>query len=123
MPSFRIGFGSDFNLRDQLVGIGTTTSRVIRLEVDGVAKADFNISGVTTLTSYGGFVGQKQNIIDATVTGVNTTGVGTFVQVNETQTGFENLSGDFNTVSLKTLLLMKKEYFKFLLVQQSVLEH
>ena len=99
MPSYRIGFGSDFSLRDQLVGIGTTTGRVIRLEVDGVAKADFNISGVTTLTSYGGFVGQKQNIIDATVTGVNTTGVGTFVQVNETQTGFENLSGDFNTVS------------------------
>jgi len=99
MPSYRIGFGSDFSLRDQLVGIGTTTGRVIRLEVDGVAKSDFDIAGVTTLTSYGGFVGQKQNIIDATVTGVNTTGVGTFVQVNETQTGFENLSGDFNTVS------------------------
>ncbi len=98
MPSYRIGFGSDFNLRDAKVGIGTTLGRT-KLDVVGVSKADFNISGVSTLTSYAGLVGQKQNIIDATVTGVSTTGVGTFVQVNETQTGFENLSGDFNTVS------------------------
>ena len=98
MPSYRIGFGSDFNLRDAKVGIGTTLGRT-KLDVVGVSKADFNISGVSTLTSYAGLVGQRQNIIDATVTGVNTTGVGTFVQVNETQTGFENLSGDFNTVS------------------------
>jgi hypothetical protein len=98
MPSYRIGFGSDFNLRDAKVGIGTTLGRT-KLDVVGVSKADFNISGVSTLTSYAGLVAQKQNIIDATVTGVSTTGVGTFVQVNETQTGFENLSGDFNTVS------------------------
>lgn len=98
MPSYRIGFGSDFNLRDAKVGIGTTLGRT-KLDVVGVSKADFNISGVSTLTSYAGLVGQKQNIIDATTTGFSTTGVGTFVQVNETQTGFENLSGDFNTVS------------------------
>lgn len=99
MPSYRIGFGSDFSLRDQLVGIGTTTSRVIRLEVDGVAKSDFDIAGVTTLTSYGGFVGQKHNVSTATTIGFNTTGIGTAVSVNEKETGFISLFGEFNTVS------------------------
>jgi hypothetical protein len=99
MPSFRIGFGSDFNLRNQLVGIGTTTGRVIRLEVDGVAKADFNISGVSTLTVYGGFVGQKQNVSLASTIGFSTSGVGTFVQVTESETGYTSLVGEYNTVS------------------------
>lgn len=98
MPSYRIGFGSDFNLRDAKVGIGTTLGRT-KLDVAGVSKADFNISGVSTLTSYGGFVGQKQNVSVASTIGFSTSGVGTFVSVDESETGYLNLSGDFNTVS------------------------
>jgi len=104
MPSYRIGFGSDFSLSNQLVGIGTTTSAVVKLEVDGVAKSDFDIAGVTTLTSYGGFVGQKHNVSTANTIGFNTTGIGTvgvtsFISVNEKETGFISLVGEFNTVS------------------------
>ena len=98
MPSYRIGFGSDFNLRDAKVGIGTTLGRT-KLDVAGVSKADFNIAGVSTLTSYGGFVGQKQNVSVASTIGFSTSGVGTFVSVDESETGYLNLSGDFNTVS------------------------
>ena len=87
MPAFRIGFGSDFTLDNQLVGVGTTTARR-KLEVDGVLKGDFNVSGVSTLTVYGGFASQKQNVSVASTTGFSTSGVGTFVQVTESETGY-----------------------------------
>ena len=67
MPSIRIGFSSDFTLKNQLVGIGTDTADV-KLEVVGVLKGDFNISGVTTLTSYAGFIPQKQSGDEVTLT-------------------------------------------------------
>ena len=67
MPSIRIGFSSDFTLKNQLVGIGTDTADV-KLEVVGVLKGDFNISGVTTLTSYAGFIPQKQSGDGVTLT-------------------------------------------------------
>jgi hypothetical protein len=98
MPAFRIGFGSDFTLANQLVGIGTTTARR-KLEVDGVLKGDFNVSGVSTLTVYGGFVPEYQNISVASTTGFSTSGVGTFVQVTESETGYLSLVGEYNTVS------------------------
>ncbi len=98
MPAFRIGFGSDFTLANQLVGIGTTTARK-KLEVDGVLKGDFNVSGVSTLTVYGGFASQKQNVSVASTIGFSTSGVGTFVQVTESETGYLSLVGEYNTVS------------------------
>jgi hypothetical protein len=98
MPAFKIGFGSDFTLANQLVGIGTTTARR-KLEVDGVLKGDFNVSGVSTLTVYGGFASQKQNVSVASTTGFSTSGVGTFVQVTESETGYLSLVGEYNTVS------------------------
>ena len=76
MPSIRIGFGSDFSVSGANVGIGTTFANA-KLQVSGAAKADFNITGVTTLTAYSGFVAEKQNISDDSKIGFNTIGVGT----------------------------------------------
>ena len=98
MPANRIGFSSDFVLTSSQVGIGTTNPRAT-LDVVGVLKGDFNISGVTTLTSYGGFFPQKQNISFDTIVGIKTVGVGTFTQPYETETGNLELVGQFNTVS------------------------
>jgi hypothetical protein len=98
MPSIRIGFSSDFTLKNQLVGIGTDTADV-KLEVSGVLKGDFNISGVTTLTSYGGFFPQKQSGDGVTITGeVNTISEDIIVNVGET---FTVSSG--STISIGTL--------------------
>ena len=72
MPSFRIGFGSDFVLKDQRVGLGTVNPRAT-LDVIGTLKGDLSVSGVTTLTSYSGFVPQKQSGDSVTIIGeVNT---------------------------------------------------
>ncbi len=98
MPSYRIGFSSDFTLLNQLVGVGTTAARR-KLQVAGTLKGDFNVSGISTLTVYGGFVGQNQNISLASTTGFSTTGVGTFTQPYETDTGYTSLVGEYNTVS------------------------
>ncbi len=93
MPTIRIGFSSDFILKNNTVGLGTTTSAHGKLDVDGTIKGNFNITGVATLTSYGGFVAQKQNINKASTIGFGTVGVGTFQQYYETETGFTDLGG------------------------------
>ena len=98
MPKNRIGFSTDFNLINSKVGIGTTNPRAT-LDVVGTLKGDFNISGVTTLTSYAGFIPQKQNIYFDTTVGIKTVGVGTFVKSYETQTGNLELEGEFNSLS------------------------
>ena len=84
MPSFRIGFGSDFVLKNQRVGVGTADPRAT-LDVVGTLKGDLNITGVTTLTSYAGFVPQKQSGDGVTITGeVNTISEDIIVNVGET---------------------------------------
>ena len=103
MPTNRIGFSSDFVLNNSRVGIATTNPSVT-LQVAGVAKGDYHITGVSTLASYGGFVSQKQNISLASTVGFTTTGIGTvgitsFIKVNEAETGFVSLVGEFNTLS------------------------
>ena len=98
MPSIRIGFGSDFSLKNNLVGIGTTTANR-KLEVAGTLKGDLSITGVSTLAVYGGFAAQKQNVTKDSSIGFSTTGVGTFIQVDESETGFLSLVGEYNTVS------------------------
>ena len=98
MPANRIGFSTDFNLTNSKVGIGTTNPRAT-LDVVGVLKGDFNISGVTTLTSYGGFFPQKQSGDGVTITGeVNTISEDIIVNVGET---FTVSSG--STISIGTL--------------------
>ena len=98
MPKNRIGFSTDFNLTNSKVGIGTTNPRAT-LDVVGVLKGDFNISGVTTLTSYAGFIPQKQSGDGVTITGeVNTISEDIIVNVGET---FTVSSG--STISVGTL--------------------
>ena len=111
MPSIRSGFGSDFVLKSEKIGIGSTTPTSV-FDVAGAIKGDFAVTGVATLTSYGGFVAQNQHINKASSIGFATvglqTGLGivTTVQYYETETGFTNLGGVhhgddqyFNTLS------------------------
>ena len=105
MAKLRVGFGSDFNITGQKVGLGTTNPTAL-LEVAETAKADFNITGVTTLTSYGGFVAQNQRITEPTTIKRTTSKSGTLDSVNERETEFTELGGVhhgddqyFNTLS------------------------
>ena len=98
MPSIRSGFGSDFVLKNEKIGIGSETP-INTLDVGGAIKGNLSIAGVATLTSYGGFVAQNQHINKASSIGFGTvglqTGVGiiTSVQYYETETGFTDLGG------------------------------
>ena len=98
MPSIRSGFGSDFVLKSEKIGIGSETP-TNTLDIGGAIKGNLSIAGVATLTSYGGFVAQNQHINKASSIGFGTvglqTGVGiiTSVQYYETETGFTDLGG------------------------------
>ena len=98
MPLRRVGYGSDFVIKNQNVGIGTTNPTA-KLQVGGTLKGELNITGVSDFASYNGFAGQKQNVSVASTIGFTTTGVGTFTQPNERETGFLSLVGEYNTVS------------------------
>jgi len=92
MPSIRSGFGSDFVLKSEKIGIGSETP-TNTLDVDGAIKGNLSIAGVATLTSYGGFVAQNQHINKASSIGFGTVGVGTLTGYYETETGFTDLGG------------------------------
>ena len=105
MAKIRVGFGSDWNIKGNKVGFGTTNPAA-PLDVADTLKADFNITGVATLTAYGGFVPQKQHVSEPSKIGFATVGLGTFQQYYEDETGFTNLGGvhhgddqKFNTIS------------------------
>ena len=105
MATIRVGFGSDFKVSDSKIGIGTANPTAL-LEVSETAKADVNITGVTTLTSYGGFIAQNQYVNKPAAIGFATIGIGTLTQYYETETGFTDLGGvhhgddqRFNTLS------------------------
>jgi len=112
MPTIRIGYSSDFTIDSNGVGIGTTfAASGTKLDVVGALKGDFNITGVTTLTAYGGFVAQQQHVNKSTTigfatVGLQTAGFSTSSQYYETETGFTDLGGvhhgddqRFNTLS------------------------
>ena len=118
MPTIRIGFSSDFILKNNTVSLGTTTSAHGKLDVDGTIKGNFSVTGVATLASYGGLVAQKQQVnkpstIGFGTVGLNTAGAAIGVgatqvanQYYETETGFTDLGGVhhgddqyFNTLS------------------------
>ena len=88
MPIARIGYGTDFILENQGVGIATDTTDV-KLEVGGTTKANYNITGIASLTNYAGFANAEQNIAGVTtVTGEHSTlgdivvGVGSVLNVS-----------------------------------------
>ena len=105
MAKIRVGFKSDFNIEGNNVGFGTTNPTASLHVVDNL-QANFNISGVAKLTSYGGFVSQKQNIKKPASIGFATVGVGTISQYYEIEKEFTDLGGvhhgddqKFNTLS------------------------
>ena len=66
MASYRIGIGS-FNLKDGAVGIGTESTGLGNLKVEGTIKTTDLDVGVSTFTRYSGFEAEQTNIIrDAT---------------------------------------------------------
>jgi hypothetical protein len=98
MANLRIGISSDFVLNNSRIGIGTINPQA-PLDVRGAIKGDFNVSGASTLSVYSGFTPEFQNISIASTIGFSTSGVGTFIQVTESETGYLILSGEYNTVS------------------------
>ena len=71
MPIARIGYGTDFILENQAVGVGSaypyTHTDGVKLEVGGTTKANYNITGIASLTNYAGFANAEQSI-DGTIT-------------------------------------------------------
>ena len=61
MASYRIGIGS-FNLKDGAVGIGTESSGLGNLKVEGTIKTTDLDVGVSTFTRYSGFEGEETKI-------------------------------------------------------------
>jgi hypothetical protein len=63
MPSIRIGLSTDFNLTNELVGINTTVPSV-RLDVRGQILSENTAggTGVSTLTTYDGFLDAQQRV-------------------------------------------------------------
>ena len=62
MASYRIGIGS-FNLKDGAVGIGTESTGLGNLKVEGTIKTtDFDVTGVSTFTRYSGLNADQFNI-------------------------------------------------------------
>jgi len=87
MATYRIGIGS-FNLKDGAVGIGTESSGLGNLKVEGTIKTtDLDVTGVSTFTRYAGFVADNININrDTTLTGENQSIGDIVVGVNSTFT-------------------------------------
>ena len=75
MATYRIGIGS-FNLKDGAVGIGTESSGLGNLKVEGTIKTTDLDVGISTFTRYSGFEAEQNNIIrDQTLSGeYSTTG-------------------------------------------------
>ena len=61
MASYRIGIGS-FNLKDGAVGIGTESSGLGNLKVEGTIKTTDLDVGVSTFTRYSGFEGEETKL-------------------------------------------------------------
>ena len=66
MAKIRIGLGSEFNLKDQKVGLGTNNPQE-RLDVAGVAKGkDLKVTGISSFTAYEGFLRADHQIAENT---------------------------------------------------------
>jgi len=92
MPSIRIGFATDFNLLNELVGIGTTLPTA-RLDVVGAIRADNSAGsgGVSTITRYDGFSNSSQTL-------------GNTVSIAETSKGnLNSISGEIIIPDGKTI--------------------
>ena len=107
MATYRIGIGS-FNLKDNAVGIGTESSGLGNLKVEGSVKTtDLDVTGVSTFTRYAGFAADNINIvnIDRTLTGEHSSTGDIIVGVNSiftVSTGATVTVGTVESVSIGT---------------------
>ena len=89
MATYRVGIGS-FNLKDGAVGLGTESSGLGNLKVEGTVKTtDLDVTGVSTFTRYAGFVADKINVNygeDLSLTGEHSTLGDIVVGLNSTFT-------------------------------------
>ena len=99
MATYRIGIGS-FNLKDGAVGIGTESTGLGNLKVEGTYKVtDLDVTGVSTFTRYAGFAADSLNINkDTTLTGEHQTIGDIVVGVNSTFTVSVGATVDVGTV-------------------------
>ena len=102
MATYRIGIGS-FNLKDGAVGIGTESSGLGNLKVEGTYKVtDLDVTGVSTFTRYAGFAPDNLEIgkdgRDRTLTGDHQTTGDIVVGVNSTFTVSVGATVDVGTV-------------------------
>ena len=99
MATYRIGIGS-FNLKDNAVGIGTESTGLGNLKVEGTYKTtDLDVTGVSTFTRYAGFAADNIPInVDRTLTGEHQTTGDIVVGVNSTFTVSVGATVDVGTV-------------------------
>ena len=107
MATYRVGIGS-FNLKDGAVGIGTESSGLGNLKVEGSIKTtDLDVTGVSTFTRYAGFAADNINIAsrDVSLTGEHSTIGDIVVGLNSTftvSTGATVTVGTVESVSIGT---------------------
>ena len=99
MATYRIGIGS-FNLKDGAVGIGTESTGLGNLKVEGTYKTtDLDVTGVSTFTRYAGFAADELSISrDTSLTGEHLTTGDIVVGVNSTFTVSVGATVDVGTV-------------------------
>ena len=106
MATYRIGIGS-FNLKDGAVGLGTESSGLGNLKVEGTYKTtDLDVIGVSTFTRYAGFAVDNLEIgKDTSFTGEHSTVGDIVVGLNSTftvSTGATVTVGTVESVSIGT---------------------
>jgi len=106
MATYRVGIGS-FNLKDGAVGLGTESSGLGNLKVEGTIKTkDLDVTGVSTFQRYAGFAADELNITkDVSLTGEHSTQGDIVVGLNSTftvSTGATVTVGTVESVSIGT---------------------
>ena len=105
MATYRIGIGSEFQIKDDAVGVGKSTTGLGNLRIDGVLKASSgSSSGVSTFIRYSGF-SPDQISGNITLTGEHSTTGDIVVGTGETFTlsiGATVTTGTVESVSIGT---------------------
>ena len=105
MATYRIGIGSEFQIKDNAIGVGKSTTGLGNLRIDGVLKASSgSSSGVSTLTRYSGFSADQVGG-NVTLTGEHSTTGDIVVGTGETftvSTGATITVGTVESVSIGT---------------------
>ena len=104
MAIYRIGIGSDFQIKDSAVGIGESTTGIGNLNVDGTLKGK-SAGGISTITQSSAFYADKNLNNDITFTGEHSTIGDVVVGVTSTfivSTGATVTVGAVESVSIGT---------------------